>query len=94
MPTFLKGTLLGTVAVALAVYALALSVGVLAEASGWSSFHAALGPLPLLEFERTDQETATTFGTGLLLLCLVLGALNGAAAVLIRRRKDIPVRTT
>jgi hypothetical protein len=92
MRTFLRGTLLGTVAAALVVYALALGVAILADASGWSSFEAALGPLPLLEFARTDRETSTTLGTGLLVVALLLGTLNGAAAILMQRRKDVSMR--
>jgi len=93
MRTLLKATLIGTVAAALAVYAIALSIGILADASGWSSFQVALGSLPILEFERTDRETATTFGTGLMLLSLLLGTLNGGAAVAIRRRQAGPTAT-
>jgi hypothetical protein len=81
----MKGSVIGTVAVAMALYAVALGVSVLADAGGWSSFDLGIGPLTLLTFERTSHETATTFGVGLGAICLLVGVLNGAAAVMIRR---------
>ena len=86
MRTFLKGTLIGTVAVTVALFALALAAGVVADASGAGSFTVDLGPLPLFAFERTADATATTFGSGLFVLCVALGACNGLAAVLLQRR--------
>jgi len=76
---------------AMAVYAVALTVSILADASGIVVLSdGARAPAGLHEFERSDRQTSTTFGPDLGVLCLPLGTLIGAAAIMVSRRGGAP----
>lgn len=77
---------LGTAAAAVLEVLALVALAIVADANGWGSFAVGGGPLLLLEFERTADATATTFGGGIALVALAGGALNaGGAAFLVRR---------
>lgn len=78
--------LLGAVAAGFAAGAAAVAVVIVADAGGWASFRAALGPLLLVEFERSGTATAATFGPGIAIAAVAGGLLNAAGAALLRRR--------
>lgn len=81
------GFALGTVA-ALVVEVLAfVAVAIAADANGWSSFSVGDGPLLVLEFERREDVTTTTFGGGMAVVAVLAGALNAAGAALLVRRE-------
>lgn len=77
---------LGTATIAVLTVVGALLAAGLAEASGRRELRVALGPLVVVEFERTAHGSSTTFGPGLLVLPLLGGALNAAGAAILRRR--------
>ena len=77
---------LGAAAVGLIAVVGVLLVATLAEASDRTQLHLALGPLALLDFERSPHGSATTFGPGLVVLPLFGGLLNAAGAALLRTR--------
>ena len=77
---------LGAAAVGVLAVVGVLLVAALAEASDRTQLHLALGPVALLDFERSDQGSSTTFGPGLVVLPLLGGLLNAAGAALLRNR--------
>jgi hypothetical protein len=78
---------LGAAAVGIVASVACFAIGVAAQSGGWASFHAAIGPIVLISFERSPQATTTTFGAGLPLLALVGGALNAVGAGVLSRRR-------
>lgn len=86
MRSLLTPFLLGTAALAVLAYAAALALAIVAAAGDWGALHVALGPVTFVAVERSADETSTTFGAGLALAALAGGALNAAAAGLVRRR--------
>lgn len=76
---------LGAAAAAVAEVLVFVAVAIAADANGWSSFSVGSGSFVLLEFERTDGSTATTFGPGMGAIALLAGALNAAGAALLGR---------
>lgn len=77
---------LGTVAFAAIALGTAFVVLVLAETSGRDELRFAPAGIELLSFERTAGGSETSFGPALLLVPLVGGALNAAAAGVLRAR--------
>jgi hypothetical protein len=77
---------LGVAAIGVLAVVGALVVAALAEASERRELHVALGPLVVLEFERTAHGTSTTFGPGLIVLPLLGGLLNAAGAAILHTR--------
>ena len=89
MRTLLIAFLLGTVAVGLVAYGVATAVVMLALAEGWSSFRVAVGPLVLVDVERTARgDDVSTFGPALAVVAVLGGAVNAAGAPLLRRRQE------
>lgn len=85
-----KAAVLGALATGLLAYACAVGLAVLAQA-GERALGIHAGPLVLVAVERTPGGTATTFGSGLLVVALLGGIVNALLAVaLARRRKPIP----
>lgn len=81
----LKPFALGMLALGILGYALAAAVAVAAQ-SGGSTLDAGLGPLLLVSVATEGNAEVTTFGPGLLVIALVGGLVNLAAAWLLRRR--------
>ena len=90
MRHYVTATAVGAVAAVTVLYAAAMALGIMAQTSDWGSFSVTLGGLRLFVYERAGDQTATTFGNGLLLVALGLGVLNGVGAVIIRRRGAFP----
>lgn len=86
MRPLLTAFALGVVAVAGLALVAALVLAALADASGRDALRVGLGPLVLVEFERSARGTATSFGPALFVLPLVGGALNAAGAAMLRAR--------
>lgn len=82
----LRVFLVGTGTSALVLYTFAAALGLAVAAAG-GTLRAALGPLVLLEVERSDGVAATTFGFGLAVAALVGGTVNLFAAALLDRRR-------
>lgn len=80
--------LLGAAALGITAGAAAVAVVIAAEAGGWDSFRAGLGPVLVVAFERSGKATAATFGPGIAVAAAVGGLLNAAGAALLRRRRD------
>lgn len=78
--------LLGAAAVGFAAGAAVVAIVIVADAGGWESFRAALGPLLVVEFDRSATATATTFGPGIGVAALAGGVLNAVGAIFLRRR--------
>lgn len=76
---------LGAATIAVLAVVGSLVVAALAEASERHELRLALGPLVLLEFERGAHGSSTTFGAGLIVLPLVGGLLNAAAAAILHK---------
>jgi hypothetical protein len=83
----LKAFLLGTLAVGIVAYAVAAALAVSAQAAG-RTLDLALGPLELVAVATEGTAKVITFGAGLLVLALVGGLLNLAAAAVIGRRAE------
>ena len=80
-----RAFVLGSLAFAIVGYAAAAALAVAVQAGG-STIHLALGPLPLVSVALEGAARVTTFGIGILVIALVGGFANVAAAELIRRR--------
>jgi hypothetical protein len=78
---------LGAAAVGIVASLAGFAIGVAAQSGGWASFHAGVGPIVFVSFERAPQATTTTFGAGLPLLALAGGALNAFGARVLSRRR-------
>lgn len=78
--------LLGCAAIGALLAVGALALGIVADANGWDSFRISVGPLNVLAFERSGDDTATAFGPGLAAIALAGGLLNAVAAAFLRRR--------
>ena len=81
----LKAFVLGSLAFALVGYAAAAALAVVAQAGG-SAIEIGVGPLLLVSVTLEGVTRVTTFGPGIIVLALVGGLANVAAAQLIRRR--------
>ena len=81
----LRAFLLGAFAVGVVAYALVAGLAVTAQAGG-RALDLALGPLTLVSVTQEGTATVTTFGPGLVVLALVGGLVNLAAAQLTRHR--------
>lgn len=86
MRALVTAFLLGAAAAGFAAGAAAVAVVIVADAGGWAGFRAALGPLLLVEFERTGSATAASFGPGLAVAAIAGGLLNALGAALLRHR--------
>ena len=80
-----KALVLGSLAFGIVGYAAAAALAVAAQA-GSSTIDVALGPLPVVSVTLEGAARVTTFGIGILVIALVGGFANVAAAQLIRRR--------
>ncbi len=78
--------LLGSLAVAITLFAAGFALGIVAQSDGWPSFRVAAGPLTFFAFERTKDMTSTTFGAGLPMAAVAGGVLNALGAGFLRRR--------
>ncbi len=83
----LKAFFLGAVTVGILAYAAAASLAVATQAAG-GSLRLGVGPIIVVSVEREISAASTTFGSGLLLLALVGGLLNLAAARIVRRKAE------
>ena len=87
----LKCFLLGAVAVGIVAYAVVAALAVTAQAAG-RTLEIAVGPMQLVSVAESGGSTVTTFGIGLVVLAVIGGAVNLAAARLLgarpRRRGD------
>jgi hypothetical protein len=81
----LRAFALGAIALGVLAYAGAAALAVGAQAAG-RSLVVGLGPLVLVSVEREASEVVTTFGPGLLVVAILGGCANLAAARLVRRR--------
>lgn len=82
MRSVLTAFALGSAAVG--ALALAAALGIAALADG--TLQVAVGQLELVTVERAPRGTTTEFGAGLAVLALLGGALNAAAAAVLRAR--------
>lgn len=81
---------LGAAAAGVLAYAMAAGVAIVAQA-GRRELNVHVGPLVLVVVDRANGVTTTTFGTGLLALALLGGAVNAIlAALLVRRARASP----
>ena len=78
--------LLGAAAIGAIALAVTLVAVVLADAGGRDSLRVALGPLELASYRRNPAGSVTAFGPGLLVVSVLGGLANGAAAVLLALR--------
>ena len=81
----LKAFVLGSLALGIVGYAVAAALAVAAQAGG-TTIDIGVGPLRFVSVTLEGASRVTTFGPGILVLALVGGAANVAAAQLIRRR--------
>lgn len=81
----LRAFALGVAAGAVLVYA-AAAAAALVVAAAHAEAHVVVGPVALFVVERTRGGTETTFGAGLVLVPLVGGAVNAAAAAALALR--------
>ena len=81
----LRAFALGAIAVGVLAYAGAAALAVGAQAAG-RSLIVGLGPLVVVSVEREASDAITTFGPGLLVVAVLGGCVNLAAARLIGRR--------
>jgi hypothetical protein len=79
----LRAFALGAIAVGVLAYAGAAALAVGAQAAG-RSLVVGLGPLVVVSVEREASDAVTTFGPGLLVVSIVGGCVNLAAARLVR----------
>jgi hypothetical protein len=82
----MKAFVLGTVVFAVLAYAAAVALALSATEGGWSALRIAVGPFLLVAVEQDGATTVTTFGTGIVLVGLLGGAVNAAAAAALARR--------
>ncbi len=81
----LKALLLGALAVGAPAYALLTTLALVAQAGG-RTFDVTLGPLVFVAVGEERDAIVTTLGPGVVVLALVGGLANLAAACLVRRR--------
>lgn len=81
----LKAFLLGTVALGVLAYAGATALAVAAQTTG-KSLSIGFGPLVIVSVEHRASDAVTTFGLGVIMIAVVGGLVNVAAASLIGRR--------
>jgi hypothetical protein len=81
----LRAFALGAIALGVLAYAGAAALAVGAQAAG-RSLVVGFGPLVLVSVEREASNAVTTFGPGLLVVAILGGCVNLAAARLVRRR--------
>ncbi len=81
----LKPFLLGALAVGALGYALLTTLALTAQAGG-RTLDVTLGPLVFVTVGKETDAIVTTFGPGVVVLALVGGLANLAAAVLVRHR--------
>ena len=81
----LKAFLLGALAVGALAYALLPTLALTAQAGG-HTLDVTLGPLVFVTVGEERDAIITTFGPGVVVLALVGGLANLAAAVLVRHR--------
>jgi hypothetical protein len=80
-----RAVVLGIAATAVLAYVFAGAVA-LVFAAGGGHAHVALGPLLIVEVSNGDEGSAVGLGSGLLVVALLGGVLNGAAGLVLRRR--------
>jgi hypothetical protein len=87
-----KAFALGMVALAVLGYTV-VTVAAMAAASAGREIEMRLGPIVVVTVDRVAAGTETTYGAGLLLVALLGGALNAAAAAVLawRRARRAPV---
>jgi hypothetical protein len=83
----LRAFALGAIALGVLAYAGAAALAVGAQAAG-RSLVVGLGPLVVVSVEREASDSVTTFGPGLLVVSILGGCANLAAARLVRRRAE------
>ena len=83
--SIVRAFVLGTAATAVLAYVLAGALALAVAGSG-AEVRLASGPLVLVEVEQRVTGPAVSLGTGLLVVALLGGALNGFAGSLVRRR--------
>lgn len=88
-PRAMKALALGAVACGVLAYAAAAAVAVVAQSGGYT-VDARVGPVLLVAVQRAGTVTETTFGTGLLVVALLGGAVNALAAMVLARRLRRP----
>ena len=81
----LKAFVLGALALAVVGYAAAAALAVAAQAGG-TTVDVRVGPLLIMSVTLEGAARVTTLGPGILVIALVGGLANVAAAQLIRRR--------
>jgi hypothetical protein len=77
--------LLGAAGIGAVALAATLVAVALADAGGRDALRVALGPLELASYRREPDGTVTAFGPGLLVVAVLGGVANAAAAVLLAR---------
>jgi hypothetical protein len=77
---------LGAGAFGIALLAAGLALGIAAQSGGWPGFRIGLGSLTVLEFTHRGQTTSTTFGSGIVVVAILGGALNAAVAAFLGRQ--------
>ena len=87
MSRTVRAFVLGFVAGAGLGYGTALAISILAQAGDWDGFRVALGPIEFLAFARDGATTSTSFGVGIVLAALAIGAANALAGTVLLRRQ-------
>jgi hypothetical protein len=83
--TFIKAFGIGLVAVLVIEVALSFLLNVIGVSQNWPTTRVALGPLTLFAFTRTSSGYSVETGSGLLVVALAAGLLNGLGALLLER---------
>jgi hypothetical protein len=81
----LKAFVLGSLALGIVGYAFAAALAVAAQAGG-TTIDVGVGPLLIVSVAREGATEVTTFGPGILVVALIGGVVNLAAAQLLRHR--------
>jgi predicted regulator of Ras-like GTPase activity (Roadblock/LC7/MglB family) len=82
-----KAFLLGSLAVGLVAYALAVAAAVVAQTAA-HPLEIAIGPVRLVSVAADGNAVVTTFGMGIVLAALAGGVVNLTAARILQRRAE------
>jgi hypothetical protein len=90
--TFIKAFAIGTIAVLVLEVALTFVLNIVGLGQHWASFRLAIGPVDLYTFERTQHGFSVSTGSGLLVVAILAGLLNGVGAVILVRSAALEER--
>ena len=90
---FIKSTIIGAVSFAVILYCVAIALAVLSQAGQLSDIAFRLGPVVVFDIWADPSGHHFTVGSGVLLVAIVVGLLNGAGAVLLSQRRSKSMRS-